>query len=132
MKTTVVHCKRNVYDTYIGRPSKWGNPFVIGPDGDRLQVIEKYREWIFTQPKLLADLNELRGKRLGCWCSPAICHGNVLAELADINTGPALWHCKDYDYPVDITGIMGLGNDGRIYLRTVYGCGVPLDEVKWQ
>jgi hypothetical protein len=68
---------------YIGRPSKWGNPFVVGRDGDRETVIEKYRAWIMGQGELLADLHELRGKRLGCWCAPQACHGDVLAELAD-------------------------------------------------
>ena len=86
MKTTVVHCKRTLYDVYIGRPSKWGNPFEIGPDGTREQVIEKYRAWIQTQPQLLADLHELKGKTLGCWCSPKPCHGDVLAELTDKET----------------------------------------------
>ncbi len=82
-KTTVVHCKREHADVYIGRPSKWGNPFKIGRDGDRAQVIAKYREWLSHQPQLLAQLPELRGKRLGCWCKPLPCHGDVLAELAD-------------------------------------------------
>lgn len=81
--TRVVHCKRERHDVYIGRPSKWGNPFVIGKDGDRDEVIRKYREWIKTQPELLAALPELKGKALGCWCSPRACHGDVLAELAD-------------------------------------------------
>lgn len=42
----VVHCKKEPYDVYIGRPSKWGNPFVIGKDGTREEVIAKYAEWI--------------------------------------------------------------------------------------
>ena len=83
MKTTVVHCKRASYDVYIGRPSLWGNPFVIGKDGNRAQVIAKYRAWILKQPQLLKHLPELKGKRLACWCSPQACHGDVLAELAD-------------------------------------------------
>jgi uncharacterized protein DUF4326 len=83
MKTTVVHCKRGKHDVYIGRPSKWGNPFAIGKDGTREQVIEKYRQWLMTQPALLAALPELTGKTLGCWCAPHVCHGDVLAELAD-------------------------------------------------
>jgi len=80
--TRVVHCKRAPYDVYIGRPSKWGNPFEIGRDGTREQVIEKYRAWILTQPHLMAALPELRGKVLGCWCAPKACHGDVLAKLA--------------------------------------------------
>jgi hypothetical protein len=79
----VVHCKRSKYDVYIGRPSKWGNPFEIGKDGDRKTVIRKYREWLIKQPELLAALPELKGKILGCWCSPKACHGDVLAALAN-------------------------------------------------
>jgi hypothetical protein len=81
--TTVVHCKKEPYDVYIGRPSKWGNPFVVGEDGERGECVELFREWIVKQPDLLADLHELRGKVLGCWCKPSACHGDVLAKLAD-------------------------------------------------
>ncbi len=85
--TTVVHCQKSDYDIYIGRKngnlpqSKWANPFVIGKDCQRGECIEKYREWILTQPQLLADLHELDGKVLGCWCHPKSCHGDVLVEL---------------------------------------------------
>ena len=68
---------------YVGRPSKWGNPFVIGRDGTRDQVIAKYRAWLMSQPALLAELHELRGQNLVCWCAPQRCHGDVLAELAN-------------------------------------------------
>lgn len=83
MKTRVVHCKREAHDVYIGRPSKWGNPFVIGRDGTRAQVIAMYLHWLQQQPHLMASLHELKGKTLGCWCKPHACHGDVLAELAD-------------------------------------------------
>lgn len=82
----VVHCKKETYDVYIGRPSKWGNPFNLTDPNNRLErfeVIRKYREWILTQPKLLADLGELEGKTLGCWCAPKPCHGDVLIELVN-------------------------------------------------
>jgi hypothetical protein len=82
-QTRVVHCKRSTYDIYIGRPSDWGNPFVIGNDGDRATVIEKYRQWLLTQPELYARIHELRGKTLGCWCKPAACHGDILVELLE-------------------------------------------------
>ncbi len=81
--TTVVHCKREPFDIYIGRPSKWGNPFAIGKDGTREEVIEKYRQYIQQRPELMSALPELKGKRLGCWCKPKACHGDVLAELAE-------------------------------------------------
>ena len=81
--TKVVNKYKESYDTYIGRGSKWGNPFVIGTDGNREQVISKYKQWI-TQGNgkyLLSDLHELQGKTLGCFCKPQACHGDVLVEL---------------------------------------------------
>ena len=79
--TRVVHCRKARFAIYIGRPSKWGNPFVIGRDGTREEVILKYRVWIAKQKKLLESLPELEGKILGCWCKPKPCHGDVLIEL---------------------------------------------------
>ncbi len=79
----VVHCKRSRHDVYVGRPSKWGNPFQVGRDGTREQVIERYERWLLTQPELLAALPELAGRTLGCWCAPRECHGDVLARLAN-------------------------------------------------
>jgi len=84
--TRVVNCRYESYDVYIGRPSKWGNPFVVGRDGTREVVIEKYRKWLLGQPKLLSQLHGLKGKRLGCWCSPLPCHGDVLVEMLNENT----------------------------------------------
>ena len=86
------------YDVYTGRQnpryrlgrSKWANPFKIGPDGSREEVMAKYRAWIQEQPELLAALPELAGKRLACWCRPpegfngrVLCHGQILAGLAN-------------------------------------------------
>jgi hypothetical protein len=71
---------------YVGRPSKWGNPFKIDRDGpldERNEVIAKYRAWIVTQPALMTALHELRGKNLVCHCSPLPCHADVLIELAN-------------------------------------------------
>jgi hypothetical protein len=88
-RATVVHCKRAVYDTYIGRAngslpqSKWANPWVIGKDGTRDEVIDRYANWIKTQPDLMAALPELRNKTLGCWCAPQRCHGHVLAQMVE-------------------------------------------------
>lgn len=81
--TLVVHCKREPYDVYVGRPSKWSNPFVIGKDGDRAEVIAKYEAWLYQQPELLSALPELRGKTLGCWCAPRACHADLLATLSN-------------------------------------------------
>jgi hypothetical protein len=78
MMKRIVNCKKQTYGVYIGRPSKWGNKFQIGLDGTREEVIEKYKKWFLTQPELIAALVELKGKVLGCWCAPKLCHGDVL------------------------------------------------------
>jgi len=82
--TKVVHCRKQQFDVYIGRPSLWGNPFHISPTCSRLQAVARYHAWILTQPALLAQVHTLRGKVLGCWCAPQLCHGSVLAQLAEM------------------------------------------------
>jgi hypothetical protein len=86
----VVHCKKEAFDVYIGRPSKWGNPFSHKKGtlakfqvGSIIEAVESYRAWLKMQPELMAALPELKGKRLGCWCKPGPCHGDILAELAN-------------------------------------------------
>lgn len=68
---------------YIGRPSKWGNPFVIGKDGTRQEVVQKYKDYILSNQSLLSQIEELRGKDVVCFCAPQQCHGDVLIELAN-------------------------------------------------
>ena len=77
---------------YIGRPSKWGNPFIIDDEVGRAKAVAKYRDWLLSQleaPEYVgqglwwADIAELKDKILVCWCKPLACHGDVLAELAD-------------------------------------------------
>jgi hypothetical protein len=82
----VVNCQTEAYDVYIGRPSKWGNPFSVEKYG-REECIKMYREYILNNKKLMADIHELRGKVLGCWCKPYACHGEVLVELANPKEG---------------------------------------------
>lgn len=84
----VVHCKKEPYDVYIGRPSFWGNQFTIGKDGTREEVVQKYKEHLervlFLNPEVKEKLvRELKGKVLGCWCAPLSCHGDILMELAN-------------------------------------------------
>ena len=67
---------------YVGRPSKWGNPFALGRDGSRDEVISMYRCWVVTQIGLMNSLDELRGKDLICWCAPLACHAEVLRDLS--------------------------------------------------
>jgi hypothetical protein len=68
---------------YIGRGSKWGNPFRIGEHGDRATVIALHEAWLRDQHHLLRDLGELRGRDLVCFCAPAACHGDLLLKLAN-------------------------------------------------
>jgi len=82
----VLHAKRDqvpIGAVYIGRPSKWGNPFRIGKDGTRREVIGRYRDYVLSTPELYHNLEALRGKDLVCWCAPDMCHGDVLLELAN-------------------------------------------------
>lgn len=86
MCTIVVNKRNNHYDVYIGRGSKWGNPFshIYGYGiycKDRYEAIQKYEEYIRNKPELLADLHELKGKILGCFCKPKACHGDILIKL---------------------------------------------------
>ena len=88
-KTTVIslHRKRGqprpCYDFLIDRTTLYGNPFLIGRDGDREQVIAKYKEYFYrrlTDPIFRSKVLELKGKVLGCWCKPLTCHGDVIVE----------------------------------------------------
>jgi len=111
MTTTVVNIKdtpdfdiRNPDDVYIGRyhqsakygtlpSSRWHNPYRIGAyfnriagttaEITRVDSIRMYRNYITSNSKMMAFLPELKGKRLGCWCKPLPCHGDVLVELLD-------------------------------------------------
>jgi hypothetical protein len=94
----IVNVKRRSADVYCGRGSKWGNPFVIGRDGNREDVIRKYKEWVelwreekreivlsvgnaVYSNKVVDDVEELRGKVCGCFCKPLSCHLDVLKEI---------------------------------------------------
>jgi uracil-DNA glycosylase len=77
----VVNMRKSEYDVRIDRQSEWGNPFVIGKDGTRSEVIDKYADWLPMQLKLVGKLQSLAGKRLGCYCYPQPCHGDVIVKL---------------------------------------------------
>jgi uncharacterized protein DUF4326 len=83
LNARIVGTKPTSNRVYIGRPSIWGNRFVIGRDGNRMEVIVKYGEWLIAHPELLHRVHELRGKDLICWCSPLPCHGHILLRLAN-------------------------------------------------
>jgi hypothetical protein len=96
MTTRVINIKsKQPFDVYIGNrirfhprkypQTKWGNPYAkyLKKYG-RNKVISMYTEYIMNKPELLKLIpNELKVKRLGCWCNPEACHGDVLAQIAD-------------------------------------------------
>ena len=85
--TKVVHCKRQKYDVYIGRPSEFGNPFSIGKDGTRDEVIEKYKTYFLERIEkdeyFKNKVLQLQDKTLGCFCKPQACHGDVISGWLD-------------------------------------------------
>ncbi len=98
-------------NTYIGRrgivfvekerwpkeDSVWANPFKIGADGTREEVLAKYETYICQrldkEPALKEALFALQGKTLGCWCAPEPCHGHILIRLIEkIETSEKVSH----------------------------------------
>jgi hypothetical protein len=81
----VVNLKYQPGDVYIGRGSKFGNPYQIPWDGTRQQVINLYRMYLDDCIRrgviTLEELRSLKGKTLGCFCAPQPCHGDVLVEI---------------------------------------------------
>ena len=81
-----VYNKRNAPKgaVYVGRPSKWGNPFTMTGEGDRDSVCDKYEQWIATRHDLIKDAKEeLRGRDLVCFCAPKRCHADTLLRIAN-------------------------------------------------
>lgn len=92
MKTTVVNLYREPYDVYIGRPGKgqdgyFGNPFPPGKDMAREDSIDTFRAYFLERLKsdaeFSAQVETLRGKRLGCFCKPKACHGDVIVAYLE-------------------------------------------------
>lgn len=86
MRTRLINIKKTDEGdyVYIGRPTKWGNPYIIGRDGTREEVIEKYRQYfdsqIRTNKTFREELKTLKGKTLACFCKPEKCHGDIIVE----------------------------------------------------
>lgn len=81
----VVHCKKDSYDVLIDRSTPYGNPFIIGVDGDRDEVCKKYKDLLESSPELQELVMKLEGKLLGCWCKPKKCHGDIIVEFINKN-----------------------------------------------
>lgn len=80
IRTIVVNIYKDSYDVLITRSTKWGNPFRISEHCTRKQSVAKHKKWLLTQKHLMNSLHELIGKRLGCVCSPKLCHGDNLVK----------------------------------------------------
>lgn len=77
-----VHCKREAYTVYAGRPSILGNPFVIGKDGTRIDVISKFEQYARSNNKVMQAIKTLKESDvIGCWCKPQACHVDVIIKL---------------------------------------------------
>lgn len=92
MKTTVVNIRYDEYDVYIGRTGKgqsgyFGNPFPLMKNTARGSTLEKYREYFYnriaTDPQFKEKIHSLKGKRLGCFCKPHPCHGDIITEYLE-------------------------------------------------
>lgn len=82
-RTIVVHVSAP-YQVLVTRPTKWGNPFVRGVHGTKVECVEKHREWLRARPQLIAHARVvLRGKRIACTCRSQPCHAYTLARVAD-------------------------------------------------
>ena len=115
MKTTVVNKYKENFDVYIGRGTLFGNPYEIGKDGNRLEVIQKYKKWFIEKLKdfeFKKQVLNLKGKKLGCFCKPKLCHGDIIvgylnrsSKFSNYKVKNIDWGFWDVDYFHDITFI---------------------------
>lgn len=82
-KAAVARAKADGTLVRVDRHTRWGNPFRVGREGSRYDVIRRYAAYLMSQPELLADLPTLHGKTLACWCAPDACHAEVLRAKAE-------------------------------------------------
>lgn len=78
----VTHVKQKIFTVYIGRPSVYSNPFIIGRDGTRKQCIKKFRRYARKTKRVRDAIMALpKNAVLGCHCKPKACHGDVIVKL---------------------------------------------------
>lgn len=75
--------KQNGLFVRVDRATEWGNPFHLPGDGDRDTVLDNYEWYLERKPSLLTKISMLKGKVLGCWCYPELCHAGILEERAN-------------------------------------------------
>lgn len=71
---------------YVGRPTKFGNPFSMRNEVDRARVIADYKAWVWLpkQKDLRNQMRvELQGADLVCWCAPLDCHARIILEVVN-------------------------------------------------
>jgi hypothetical protein len=69
---------------YIGRPSRWGNPFALKSSLTRNEVCDRFEKYVEENPLLIKAIKEeLKGKNLICFCAPLRCHGDTLLRIAN-------------------------------------------------
>lgn len=82
---------------YVGRPTKWGNPWSHKPSAmdatvvrvkTRVEAVEKFNDWILSDRKECVRLRaearrDLKGKHLVCWCCPELCHAEIWMQIAN-------------------------------------------------
>lgn len=81
-----LHTTGKAGTVYIGRPSKWGNPYSHLPEAGEIRVltreeaVRRYVYWLWESQRILA-IGTLEDRTLSCWCTPQLCHGNVLRQI---------------------------------------------------
>jgi len=91
MKTTVVNLRHDNCDIRIDRHSEFGNPFRITTTCSREQAIQFYKEYFLARinndENFRNQVLALKGLKLGCWCKPLPCHGDVIIEWLEEQKG---------------------------------------------
>lgn len=120
MTTQVVNIRNSPYDVYIGRGDGergyFGNPFILGRDGDRETVVAKYKTFFALRmeqdPEFAKKIKQLKGKKLGCFCAPLACHGNVIANYLNFDDEASM--------NVGCIGSAGRGDTAALWTPRVY------------
>jgi hypothetical protein len=95
MQTVVVNIYKEQFDTYIGRAGRgydgyFGNPFRMGTGISRESVVQKFQKYFIDRIEKDTEFKRrilaLKGRRLGCFCKPKVCHGDVIADWLNNGT----------------------------------------------